>query len=88
MQLQGHESKVVTQVGNLGGAKILENNSILRSFKAKIRFKRHVFSSRANIHKINIKTTEGHKLLSHPFLLCTTDLRPRKKVTFGALVTD
>ena len=44
-----------------------------------------------NIHKISIKTTEGHKLnniLSHPFLQVLY-VRPRKKVKIlWLLVTD
>ena len=38
-----------------------KNDSILRPFLVKFRFERPVFSS-ANVHKISIKSTGGHKL--------------------------
>ena len=38
-----------------------KNDSILRPFLVKFRFERPVLSS-ANVHKISIKSTGGHKL--------------------------
>ena len=38
-----------------------KNDSILRPFLVKFRFERPVLSS-ANVHKISIKSTVGHKL--------------------------